>query len=153
MIKRWGILLLVALLAGCASQRGTGRTSIEALPMHYVQFDVDLGYRITTLGSQTLVDGALRSLRYQYMEDAEVWVAALDAEGRPVARSVSYLVPRELRQGEVTSFSIKLPVLVQPGSVLRFTYRYLGTDGGDSRGEERLQSFDAVVPPLAGGDR
>lgn len=140
------LVLLIALLAGCAGTGQLNRTQIESLPYHYRQFDVDLGYQISSLGSQTLVDGALKSLRYQYMDDIEVWVAALDQTGRPVAKGVSYLVPHELRIGEVAAFSVKLPVVVLPGSKLRFTYRYSASDGGDAKGEERLQSFDAVVP-------
>ncbi|GFO61098.1 hypothetical protein GMST_34230 [Geomonas silvestris] len=141
------LVLVVALLAGCATSREAGgRYKMEQYPLHYRQFDVELAYRVSDLGSQTLVDGMLRSLRYQYMEDAEVWVAALGSGGKTEARTVSYL-PHELRQGEIASFSAKLPVQVAPGSTLRFTYKYQGSDGGDDKGEERMQSFDAVVPP------
>jgi len=140
------LVLAVVLLAGCAtSPDAGGRYQMAQYPLHYRQFDVDIAYQIGNVGSQTLVDGMLRSLRYQYMEDAEVWVAVLGPSGKAEARSVSYL-PHEVRQGEVASFSVRLPVQVAPGSTLRFTYKYRGSDGGDNKGEERMQSFEAVVP-------
>ncbi|GFO67934.1 hypothetical protein GMLC_15130 [Geomonas limicola] len=140
------VVLVVVLLAGCVSNREAGgRYQMAQYPLHYRQFDVDIAYQVRNVGSQTLVDGMVRSLRYQYLDDGEVWVAALGPSGKAEARSVSYL-PHEVRQGEVASFSVQLPVQVAPGSTLRFTYKYRGSDGGDEKGEERMQSFDAVVP-------
>ena len=147
MIRNLCILVTFAIIfGGCASSPDVNRQRLGSLPQHYVQFDVDLAWQVKSVGSQTLIDGELKSLRYQFMENTEIWVAVLDAAGKPAARSVSYLIPQELKQDEIAPFSLRLPVPAPPGTKLRFTYNYSGSDGGDDKGGYRTQSFDAVVP-------
>ena len=140
------LVLLLISLGACATHPDLALQRLESLPQHYSQFDVDLAWEVRSAGSQAEVDGELRNLRYQFMDDIEVWVALLDAEGKQVARSVSYLSPHELRQNEIAAFQLTLPAAAPVGSKLRFTYNYTATDGGDSKGEYRTQSFTAVVP-------
>jgi hypothetical protein len=137
---------LAIFLGACASSPDLNRERLESLPQHYAQFDVALAWQVTSAGSQTSISGELKSLRYQYMEDLEVWVALLDAAGKPVARSVSYVIPQQVKIGEIVPFSLTLPVPAPPGSRLRFTYNYTGSDGGDDKGGYRTQSFEALVP-------
>jgi hypothetical protein len=83
------------------------------------------------------------------MDNVEIWVAALDAKGKPIARSVSYVIPHMLQQGEVTPFTVRLPVAVAPGSKLRFTYKYTGVEAASSEGGgdigDWMQTFYTVV--------
>ena len=146
MIRYLCIISFAILLGGCASYPDVKQQRLDSLPQHYVQFDVDLAWEVKHVGSQTLIDGELKSIRYQFMEDIEIWVAVLDASGKPAARSVSYLIPQEVREGDIVPFSLKLPVPAPPGTKLRFTYNYSGSDGGDDKGGFRTQSFDVVVP-------
>jgi hypothetical protein len=140
------VVLLAIFLGGCASSPDLSRERMESLPQHYAQFDVTMAWQVNSTGSQTSVRGELKSLRYQFMDDLEVWVAVLDQAGRPVARSVSYVIPHEVKIGEIVPFSLTLPVPVSPGSRLRFTYNYTGSDGGDEKGGYRTQSFETQVP-------
>jgi hypothetical protein len=139
------LMLALLVLAGCATYPDVDRERLKTLPQHYSQFDVDVAWQVRSVGSQTTVDGELKSLRYQFMNDVEIWVAVLDAEGHTVARSVSYLIPYEIKINEVVPFSLRLPVAVAPGTRLRFTYNYSGSDGGDDKGGYRTQSFDSQV--------
>jgi hypothetical protein len=140
-----GILVCAFLLGGCASVPDVKQQRLQSLPQHYSQFDVEIAWQAKSVGGQSLIEGELKSIRYQYMDNIEVWVEVLDAVGKPVARSVSYIIPHEVKQGEIEPFSVKLPVAVPPGTRLRFTYKYDGTDGGDSKGDFRTQSFVAAI--------
>lgn len=121
------------------------RERLTSLPQHYSQFDMFLAWEVKPAGAETVVEGMLKNLRYAYMDGIEVWIAAIDAAGHTMARSVCYILPSQLKQDEVTSFSVQLPVLYKPGQLLRFTYNYRGSDGGEGGGNW-MQSFDSVVP-------
>ena len=147
MIRYLIVLLSCAvLLGGCATTPDVNRLRLQSLPQHYSQFDVDLSWEVKSAGGETFIDGELKSIRYQFMEDIEIWVAVLDATGKTVGRSVSYLIPYEVKQGDIVPFSLRLPVAAQPGTKLRFTYKYVASDGGDDKGDSRTQSFESVVP-------
>lgn len=147
MFKYLGILIsFLIFLGGCATtQPNVDQARLESLPQHYVQFDVDMAWQVKSVGSQTYVTGELKNLRFQFMDEIEVWVAVLDAAGKQKARSVSFIAPHELKQGEVAPFSLTLPVAVSQGTKLRFTYNYTGSDGGDDKGGFRTQSFISEV--------
>jgi len=145
------LAITTALLAACAGSPGTTHLRLETLPQHYSQFDVRLAWETKTLGDKTIVDGVAENVRYAYMYDLEIWVAVLDGAGKAVARSVSFVIPRQLNLDESAEFSLRLPVAATPGTRLRFTYRYRGSDGGDRRkfgdgGTPWMQSFETVVP-------
>lgn len=153
MMKRVAILAITLLLsAGCATYHDTGRQKLQALPQHYSQFDLVMGWETRVAGGKTVVDGVVKNVRYAEMYDLEIWVAVLDQAGKVKARSVSYVIPRKLDLDQTAEFSLKLPVAAAPGTRLRFTYRYRGSEGGEGlgggleRGTNWMQSFEAVVP-------
>jgi hypothetical protein len=153
MMKRVAILAIALLLSvGCATYQDTGRQRLQALPQHYSQFDLVMGWETRVVGGKTVVDGVLKNVRYAEMYDLEIWVAVLDQAGKVKARSVSYVIPRKLDLDQSADFSLKLPVAAAPGTRLRFTYRYRGSEGGEGlgggleRGTNWMQSFEAVIP-------
>jgi hypothetical protein len=147
MIRYLGILVLMTIaLGGCASYPDTNMERLLSLPQHYRQFDAALSWQVRSDASQTLIDGEFRNIRYEFMENIEVWVAVRDAAGKTVARSVSYLIPYQVKRDEIVPFSLSLPVAVVPGTKLFFTYKYSGTDGGDDKGGDWTQTFWAEVP-------
>lgn len=115
------------------------------LPHRHSHFDITLGWEIKQDEKEAVVEGVAKNLRYCFMEGVEFWVYGLDPAGNTVAHSASCLIPHQLKQGEVAPFTVKLPVVMEPGMLLRFTYRYEGSDGGDG-GERRMESFDWIVP-------
>jgi hypothetical protein len=138
-------------LSACAPYHDVNRVRLETAPQHYTQFDVRLGWETRSVNGTTVINGVARNVRYAYMYGLEIWVAVLDARGKAVARSVSFIIPRQLDMDDTAPFTLKLPVPAPPGTTLRFTYRYRGSDGGDSRrlsdgGTFWTQTFDAVVP-------
>ena len=152
MLRRLLILTLTAALLGaCSAYHPSSRQHPDSMAQHYAHFDLVLGWDLKVAGDTTQVDGVVKNVRYLYMNDLEIWVAALDPAGKTVARSVSYVIPLQLGMDDTAQFSLKLPVAVAAGSRLRFTYKYLGSDGGGGPeggggGSNWWQSFDSVVP-------
>ena len=152
MVRHAALLAMIAALLGsCSGYHDRSRALLETLPQHYSQFDLHLAWESRVLGGATLVDGAVKNVRWEYMYDLEIWVAVLDAAGKVAARSVSYLIPRQLNLDDSAEFTLKLPVAAPPGTKLRFTYQYRGSDGGvrsrlGGDGTTWFQSFETVVP-------
>uniref|UniRef100_C6E3I0 Lipoprotein, putative n=1 Tax=Geobacter sp. (strain M21) TaxID=443144 RepID=C6E3I0_GEOSM len=143
------LLLLGAVLGGCATTSIDYRQRMDALPEHYRQFDLVMGWETRVEDGQTAIDGVVRNVRYFVMRDLEIWVALLSPQGKPVRREVSFIIPSDLKLDESAPFSVRLPMAVKPGDRLRFTYKYRGSDGGDGleRGMAWMQSFERVVAP------
>jgi hypothetical protein len=145
------LLAMMALLGACSTYHDTSRERFKTLPQRYSQFDLQLAWEAKPSDGGTLVDGVVKNVRYAYMYDLEIWVAVLDPAGKVLARSVSFVIPRQLDMDDSAEFSLKLPAAAPPGTRLRFTYRYRGSDGGDGHrfgdgGTPWMQSFEAVVP-------
>lgn len=150
--------MMTVLLGACSNYRDTSRQKLDTLPQRYSQFDLQMAWETKVAGDQTVIGGVVKNVRYAYMHDLEIWVAVLDAAGKVVTRSVGFVIPFQLRMDETAEFEVKLPIVVAPGTKLRFTYRYRGGDGGNDGGGGILfggaldsgmywmQSFEAVVP-------
>ena len=119
---------------------------MSSLPQHYDQFDLRLAWGTKTTGTEILIEGLVKNVRYLRVDDLEIWVAVLDAQGRTVARSVGYIIPPALALDEIAPFSLKLPVPALPGTKLRFTYLYAAFEGDGHHELKWTQSFDAEVP-------
>jgi hypothetical protein len=140
---------LLCALAGCAANQVVIRP-LETYAQHYVQFDAIVAWDVKGDAGQTVVDGVFKNVRYDEMDNVEVWVSALDAAGKVKARSVSFIIPHQLRRDETSEFTVRLPVPPVPGTRLHFTYKYTameagGDDGGGGAGSW-MQSFDSRIP-------
>jgi hypothetical protein len=142
------LAVLVFSLAGCATAPDLGRR-LDSYSQHYVQFDAVLAWDVRGSGSETIIDGKFKNVRYQEMDNVEVWVEARNAAGKRTARAMTFVIPLQLRQDDSAPFTVKLPVSPVPGTKLHFTYKYLaieaGDDGGGSVGNW-MQGFDATIP-------
>ncbi len=139
------VILTLTLLAGCTAYRDVSRERLETLPQHYSQFDLRLTWKTTVTDTETLIEGAAQNIRYPQMDNLEIWVSALDSNGRNLARSVSYVIPSRLNQDETAPFDLKLSLAVKPGSKLQFTYRYRALEDSDDA-VSWMQNFEADVP-------
>lgn len=142
------LLLAAALLSACATYPET-QQRLQSMPQHYSQFDVVMGWEVKPSDGGTVVHGVVKNVRYYVMRGIEIWVAPLDAAGKEITRSVTYIIPNDLMMDQSADFTVKLPVPVTEGERLRFTYKYFGSDGGDGAkggGMDWMQSFVAVVP-------
>ena len=142
------LVALIVSLAGCATYPDLNRQRLENLPHHYSQFDALLSWEERPVGDQLLVDGVYKNIRWDYEDNIEIWVAVLSPAGKILARSVSFVIPQELRLDEMAPFSLKLPVRAAPGLKLRFTYKYRASEGSSQEGAGRIdwmQSFDTEL--------
>ncbi|HEY5512460.1 MAG TPA: hypothetical protein VIK40_02345 [Geomonas sp.] len=154
MVRRVFLVAITAVLLGaCSTYHDTSRERLATMTQRYSQFDLVMAWETSVVGENTLVEGAVKNVRWAFMYDLEIWVSVLDPGGKVVARSVSFVIPLQLNMDQSAEFSLKLPIPVEPGTKLRFTYKYRGSDGGDHSGFGLdsalpwMQSFDAVVPP------
>lgn len=112
-----------------------------SLSQQYTNFDVKMEWDIKIIDRKTVIDGLIRNIRYSKMEDIEIWVKHLDANGKTVARAVDLVMPRQLDLNAVASFTVILLTIVPHSADLVFTYKYNGYDGGD--GSNWMQSFES----------
>ncbi|WP_129127948.1 hypothetical protein [Geomonas oryzae] len=143
------LLLAVALLSACATYPDPQQQRLQAMPQRYSQFDLVMGWEVKPSDGGTVVQGMVKNVRYFMMHGLEIWVAPLDSAGKEITRNVSYIIPNDLPIDRSADFTVKLPVPVTAGERLRFTYKYLGSDGGDGAkgdGTNWMQSFVTVVP-------
>lgn len=118
---------------------------MKNLPYRYSQFDMALAWEIKRAGSETIVDGVGKNTRYAFMEGIEIWITVVDAAGKAGARKACFVIPRQVKQDETFPFSVKIPVSLEQGMTLKFTYKYNGSDGGDG-GMNWMQTFEWAVP-------
>ncbi|WP_224983001.1 hypothetical protein [Geomonas agri] len=144
MRKLW-LILLTIFGSSCTTSSDVDSERLKSLPYRYSQFDMALAWEIKLAGMETVVEGVGKNLRYAFMEGIEIWIAAVDAAGTTRARKVCFVIPRQVRQDGTFPFSVKLPVPLEPGMLLKFTYKYNGSDGGDG-GVDWMQSFEWSVP-------
>lgn len=144
MRKLW-LFLLTIFCSGCTTHSDVNSERLKSLPYHYSQFDMALAWEVKQAGMETVVDGVAKNLRYAYMEGIEIWVTAVDAAGKTRARNVCFVIPHQIKQDGIFPFDIKLPIPLEPGMVLKFTYKYNGSDGGDG-GVNWMQSFEWAAP-------
>ena len=144
----YALVLMSALIGACASHPDMNLARLETLPQRYSQFDLVMGWEIRPDNAKTTVEGVARNVRYYMMRDLEIWVALLDRDGKVAARGMTFIIPSDLGMEQSAPFAVRLPVTVNPGDRLRFTYKYRGSDGGDGleRGLDWMQSFVVVVP-------
>ena len=135
----------LVLLSGCATYRNDNLERMQALPLHYSQFDVKLAWEVKSFGSSTDIDGVVQNIRYYEMDDLEIWVSSLDAKGEEMHRAADFVY--SLKENEVAPFTLKIPP-VASGTKLRFMYRYIGLEGGGEAGGDVSwrQSFESEVP-------
>ena len=144
------VLVVLMSLGGCASFHGGAQQRMDTFPEHYVQFDAALSWQVRRFGPDLVIDGLFKNLRYDNMNNVEVWVAVIDPAGKTTARSVGLLLPSAIPLNGTAPFTVTLSTKPAPGSKLRFSYRYAalsgaGPEGGGDTGFW-MQSFDANIP-------
>jgi len=117
---------------------------MQALPQHYREFDAQLAWEVKSLGDSTVIDGVIKNIRYYEMDDVEIWVTSLNADGKEAQRAVDFV--HMLKENESAAFKLKIPK-VASGTKLHFMYKYIAQEGGDSGDSMSWrQTFDSVVP-------
>lgn len=155
MFRRWLLIFsALFLLVGYSSLSDQLKEQLKSLPHHYTQFDVKMAWDIMRVGEHSVIDGVVQNVRYSSMEGLEVWVMTMDSKDKETSRSVGFVIPHDLKLDEITTFSVKLPMVATSGTKLVIMYKYEGSDGGGGihgmksggGGTNWMQSFDFIVP-------
>jgi len=135
---------ILVFLNGCVTYRNDSLERMRELPQHYVQFDAKFAWQVTSAGSSSVIEGVVQNIRYYEMDDLEIWVFVLDAQGKEVFRTVDFVY--SLKENEAAQFTLKIPH-VASGTKLHFLYRYMGHEGGGESGSAAKwsQSFKSEV--------
>ena len=64
---------------------------LQTLPQHYEQFDLKLAWEVKSLDGSTVIDGVVKNIRFYEMDELELWVLSLDANGKVVHRSEDFV--------------------------------------------------------------
>jgi hypothetical protein len=145
MRKLFLLLIAITMLTGFTSHTNQLKEQLEQMPHHYSQFDVKIAWNVSVDNSSLMINGIIKNIRYARMEDLEVWVSLIDANGGQVSRSVAFVIPSKLDKDDLAPFTIKLTPISPTGSKLLFTYKYAGSDGGDRDSGFWMQSFESLL--------
>jgi hypothetical protein len=144
MAKQILFLAMLLMIGGCTSLGNRYEEHFSAFPEHYSQFDLKMAWETKLTDTGTVIDGMVKNVRYPEMIGVEVWAAVLDGNGTAMGRSMSFIIPVSLREGEIAPFGLTIPVRAVAGGKLQFTYRYSVHEGHEDR-FHWMQSFE--VPP------
>ena len=136
---------IMIIISGCATVVNINQERFNTLPQHYSQFDLKIAWQTKTTDSGINIDGLVKNVRYFEMNDVEVWVSVLDGSGKTLGRSTSFFIPSSLRENEIASFNLSVPVRANAGTKLQFTYRYIAPEENDGSGYW-MQSFEVAGP-------
>jgi len=142
-------IVVIFVLFGFTSISEQMKNQLETLPQHYSQFDMKMAWAVKADNGKTAIDGVIQNIRYATMEDVEIRVSALDSNGNEISHSSSIIIPLRLNKDDLAPFNVVLPVTVNAGTKLMFTYKYFGNDGGGGDGGgvgSWMQSFESIVP-------
>lgn len=148
MLKYFLFLALTALsINGCCavSYKDNYRNQLANAPQHYSQFDIELAWETKVEDSKTTINGVVKNIRYAYMNNLEISVSAINDKAKTVEKSLCYVIPQQLKQDDITTFSMTFPVKLEPGTKLSFSYQYEANEGNDEA-MQWMQSFDSKVP-------
>lgn len=146
MLRSVGVMaMFVLFINGCSAYRNDSLERMKAFPEHYAQFDAQVAWGVKSDDSSTVIEGAVKNIRYYEMTGLEVWVYTVDATGKEVHRGVDFI--HRLGENEVGSFAIKIPRTAS-GTRLQFLYSYLGfnADSESADGLSWFQAFEGKVP-------
>ena len=145
------LLLLVAVtLIACASQPVSPRKLFREFSYQHRETDLAFAWNLLPTTGRTTVSGLLRSIRHADMADLELTISLLSRDGQLRAQAFSFIIPGDIKNGDLRAFSLDLAATPGAGDRLRFFYRFTATDGGN-QGTTWMSSFEAdaltgVVP-------
>jgi hypothetical protein len=103
------IAMILLQMCSCATYRSDNADRMQTLPQHYAEFDLKLAWEVKPDGSSTVIDGVVKNIRYYQMDELEIWVLSLDAEGKVVHRAADFVY--SLKENEVAQFTLSFPGL------------------------------------------
>ncbi len=144
LLKTVAIIASLLVMAGCGVLSNTTRTDVSGYPYRHTDFDYKYAWKTTATDNGLLIEGALKNVRYAFINSVQMEVNVLNKDGKIVATSKDYPMPQQTRESEVCFFSLMFKdVKPVPGDILRFQVHYTGNEGGNKSGVDWYSSFKA----------
>jgi hypothetical protein len=135
------LLILLLSLVGCA-HNSYQPVRPQDYPESKKMFDLSFGWRRVLSENSMILEGYARNERYPLVQDLELRVELIGADGGKKAAQVYFFIPPGLLSGSMSAFSVNLGVLPQKGDRIRFNYRYRAVEGNDES-FDWINSFEA----------
>lgn len=88
------------------------------------------------------IEGYARNNRFFVVTGLELRVSLVAGDGKERAKDIFLFIPRELLLGDTAPFTVVLHARPQAGDMLRYTYSFRYSDGGDGDNEVWMNSFE-----------
>ena len=130
LLKMLLIMTSLLVMSGCGLQQYTKSTSVAGYPYRYADFDYKYAWQTTATDHGIAIDGAMKNVRYAYIDSSLITVTALDKDGRTITSASDFPTPQQSREGEVCAFNLLLRDFRPAESdVLHFQIHYSGNEG------------------------
>jgi hypothetical protein len=84
----------------------------------------------------------MKNVRYSSIDSTQLTVLVLGKDENIVARSTTFPMPQQTREGDVSQFSLLLSNFnPTPHDVIQFRVHYSGNEGGNNAGIDWISSF------------
>lgn len=133
LIKAAALLAVVVALGACATEQAARRSPAADYRYIYKDFDLRYAWRLTPTAEGLKVEGLVKNVRVQRLENVEVRVALLDKNRKELAEAVAFPLPQPIDSDDYRSFDVLLKGGQQePGSLLRFVVNYVASSSQGS---------------------
>jgi len=133
LVRLAALLAVVAALGACATEQGVKRSPAADYRYLYKDFDLRYAWRLAPAAEGLKVEGLIKNMRAQRLENVEVRVALLDKSRKVLAEAVAYPVPQPIDSDDFRSFEVLLKgVQQEPGSLIGFVVNYVASSAQGS---------------------
>jgi hypothetical protein len=137
-------------VSACSAHYAAER-DLAAYPFRYNNFDYQIAWNTARSGDAALVSGALKNVRYAYIDEFSLVITLLASDGRVRSQATVFPLPQFSQMDETVPFRAELPnVSINPGDTLRFMIHYQADDGGEGGGIVWRTTF--IVDALTGAE-
>lgn len=131
-MSRFMILMLLVLLllvqVGCASVNAEKPKPFTGFPHRHNGFDFKQAWKATQTPQGMAVEGVLKNIRYDRVENLEIAVS-LQRDGKQISAEEPYYLG-SMERAQYRDFAVLLKqVTMAPGDLLQFITKYNGLDG------------------------
>ena len=128
-----GIVIMMSVLmlglVACGTLPGVQQRPAAGYPFRHNAYDLKIAWKTDRLDRGIVIDGLLKNVRYQQIEDVEVTVSVVDKDNKTLASDRTFLLPFPLKTDEYAPFGLTLKdVALANGDVFRFLIKYRAND-------------------------
>ena len=130
-VKMVLITVMMTGLVACGSLHGVYQSPVADFPFRHNAFDLKVAWKTSRIDKGLAIDGILKNVRYQQMNDVEVTVSVIDKNNKVLGSDSAFILPFPINMGDYAPFDLTIRNLVPArGDEFRFLIRYRAYDGG-----------------------